>query len=113
MLKARNSLVPTRRSQAAVLAVMPDQGSGEGSENSTLTVWPIWKESSAPTGRQRGFAGLTRGPRMKPITGKPARIAMALPARIVMRAKKRRRESSTFSQDGLIGGFSVVIHVLL
>src|SRR5438270_11512020 len=99
MLKAMNWFSPTRRSHAAVFAVIPDQGSGEGSVKSTLTVCPIANASTLPTGRQREGAGRTSGASTNPSTGMPANAPIAPAAATVIRVNTRRREISAFS-DG-------------
>src|SRR4051812_10212152 len=91
MLKAMNSLSLMRRSHAAVLAVMPDPGSGDGSVNATWTVWPMRKESTLPTSRHWGRAGRTIGATRKPTTGTPARAAIAAAQAMLSREKNRRR----------------------
>src|SRR5258706_1277931 len=91
MLKAMNSLSLTRRSQAAVFAVMPDQGSGEGSVNSTLTVSTMPKDSNFPTPRHWAFAGRRIGAMRNPTTGRPTRAPMAAAQAALRRVKNRRR----------------------
>src|SRR5215469_8355920 len=47
---AINSSALSRRNHAALFAVMPAHGSGEGSAIGTSTVFPISKSSTLPTG---------------------------------------------------------------
>src|SRR5579871_1681907 len=47
---AINSSALSRRNHAALLAVMPAHGSGDGSEIETSTVFPISNSSTFPTG---------------------------------------------------------------
>src|SRR5271168_2188295 len=103
MLNATNFVSLVRRSQAAVFAVIPDQGNGEGSVNSTFTVSPILNESRLPTALQFCGGRRTSGASTNPITGTPARSVMALPAAAVTNTKNFRRLTSGSTDDPLPG----------
>src|SRR6266850_186587 len=113
MLKAMNSLSLTRRSQAAVFAVMPDQGSGEGSVNSTLIVSPKPKESTVPTLRHWAFAGRSIGAMRKPTTGTPTRAAIAAAQAALTREKNRRRLISSDAHGLPLRVMSTCLSMLL
>src|SRR6185437_16978344 len=94
--KATKSLSPVRRSQAALLAVMPAQGSGDASIRLTLVVSPTLKSASLPTARQAMGTFWKSGPRVNPTIGTP-RAAHPAPSPTLTRARKRRLSGETGS----------------
>src|SRR5450432_620455 len=85
----------TRRSQAALFAEMPAHGSDEGSVIVTLTVLPISKSDTWPSGSQ-SLGGLRKsGARTKPTKGTPRTAAQRPPSAIEIFSKKRRRDISS------------------
>jgi hypothetical protein len=79
MAKAMKSRSPVRRSQAAVFAVIPAQGSGDASRNSTEEVSPTLKSPTEPTVRQTSGSLRYNGAKMNPIIGSVT-IAAPTPA---------------------------------
>jgi hypothetical protein len=67
--KAMKSWSAVRRSQAAVLAVIPAQGSGDESRKSTAEVSPTLKSPTVPTVRQTPGSLRNSGAKMNPISG--------------------------------------------
>lgn len=78
--KAVNFSLSSLLSQAAVIAVTPAQGSGEGSSYETFTVSPMLKSLICPTCLQIGSGFLNIGASIDPITGIPTIAAAMLPS---------------------------------
>jgi len=88
MVKAMKSWSEVRRSQAAVFAVIPAQGSGDASRKSTAEVAPTLKAPTGPTVRQTPGSLRKSGAKMNPISG-----------RVIIPAPTPARAKETFSRN--------------
>ncbi len=85
----------SRRSQAALFAEMPAQGSEEGSVMVTLTVLPISNSATLPSGSHWSGGLRKSGAITKPTSGTPRTAAQRPPRASDSFSKKRRRDISS------------------
>src|SRR5215471_2783481 len=90
-----NSSSFTRRTQSSLFAVIPAQGSGDGSIMVTLTVLPISKSVILPTETHLPVVLRKIGVMTKPMSGMPRTVAQRLARPMQIFSRKRRREISS------------------
>src|SRR5438309_350222 len=105
--KAMNESWVSRRSHAAVRATTPAQGSGEASIKDTLTVVPIWNDSTRPTARHACGCRSKNGASRKPTNGTPMTAAPTAETAIVSLARKSLRVSGPGGRRGSGRGSAV------